>query len=73
MLRSALTYPCEGAIKAPHGSNSGAYKTTHIEPGIQIMNAGMTKAHKTVRTNDQAVSNEAVDSPTAAKQPRLNA
>ena len=53
--------------------NSGASKAPHIEPEVQIIDAGATKAHMTARTNDQPVSNEAVSTQTAAKRPRLNA
>jgi hypothetical protein len=73
LLRSAFTNSSDGASKAPKGSNSGASKTPHIEPEVQIIHAGATKAQKTARTNDQSVSDEVVDSQTAAKRPRLNA
>ena len=62
LLRSAFINPL----------NSGACKAPHIEPEVQIIDAGATKAHKTARTNDQTVSDEAVSTQTA-KRPRLNA
>ena len=58
LLRSAFTNPFEGAIMALNGSNSGASKAPHIEPEVQ---------------HDQSVSDEAVNSQTATKRPRLNA
>ena len=62
LLRSAFINPL----------NSGASKAPHIEPEVQIIDARATKAHKTARTNDQTVSDEAA-SPQTAKRPRLNA
>ena len=73
LLRSAFTNPSEEATKVLNGSNSEASKAPHIEPEVQIINAGATKTQIPARTNDQSVSDEAANSQTAAKRPRLNA
>ena len=52
--------------------NSGASKAPHIEPEVQIIDAGATKAHKTAWTNDQTMSNEAVGTQLTTQR-RLNA
>ena len=66
LLQSAFANPSEGAIKALNGSNSAASKAPHIEPEVQIINAGATKAQILAWTSDQSVS-------TAAKRLHLNA
>ena len=73
LLRSAFTNASEEATKALNGSNSEASKAPHIEPEVQIINAGATKTQIPARTNDQSVSDEAANSQTAGKRPRLNA
>ena len=61
LLRSAFINPL----------NSGACKAPYIEPEVQIIDAGATKAHKTARRSDETVSDEAASTQTA-KRPRLN-
>ena len=67
----AFTNPSKGAIMALNGLNSGASKAACIEPEVQMINA--TKAQIPAQTNYQSLFNEAVNSQTAAKRPRLNA
>ncbi len=45
-LQSAFTNSPDGASKAPKGSNSGASKTPHIEPEVQIIHAGRRRPKK---------------------------